>query len=388
MTAVCLALVVAGCGATAPTASPRQPAALPSPSHTTFATPAPRTPSPPSAWTQTHAAAFTLPGAAVYGLERLPLGDLVLGSIDDHAAIWLRRQGGDWSLPAIRGSEGSSRAVSAAGSPDRVVVAVRDEEGEGSELWLIDALGERKVVMNDAFPDGWIVRDIEWTGTDFVAVGAASAENSTVTIEGSEAAIWSSPDGETWDRIDLRGAVAGSMLLSVAAREGAVLAGGQLATGTIDGLLVRRSEDGWRAVDAAGLAGDQDETVLRVLATPSGWDIRGVVTPPECAASGCITSLARVWTSLDGDTWDVRDLERDEPIPFGSTADGLVAIAFDEGTGTLRIVSSPDGSTWEDATDALSLPANVNVAAWSTSATGFMVAGANANGEITLMEWR
>lgn len=347
--------------------------------------------SPPTAastWSLDQGPAFSRGNSTAFGIADVPTGDLILGAIDDRAAVWMRPVGGEWSTIPLQGAAGSTRAVAAAGGDDHVLIAVRDEEGDGSELWLMAGGGWRKVVAPGAFPPGWAVRAITWTGEEYVAVGFVSAGDPTTSINGAVAASWSSSDGTEWHREELQGPARGSWLTSVAGRSDAVLAGGQVLQDTSDGLLLLRRNGTWQIPEVAGIAGDQDEIVLKVLRQTATWYVTGRASPPECARSGCVTHTPRAWISRDGDGWTTSDLDDFAPAAFGTDGISLFGLREDVEHGAWIIASSSEGIDWTDVTRGLDFPAGGSLQAWGRSSAGLLIVGTDEGGKLLVWEWR
>ena len=389
--AACLTVALAVACAS-PQPQPSSQATLPQPtsgSATTLPSVEPsNTPGPDRAWLLDQGSAFGPPSSTPYGVVGVPLGDLILGAIDDRAAVWIRSDDREWSIIPLRGEATSSRAVAAAGGDDHVLVAVRDEEGKGSELWLLAGGGWRKIVAPGSFPPGWAIRAIIWTGQEYVAVGFVSEGDPTTSIEGAVAASWSSSDGIAWNREELNGPARGSWLTSVATTGDGVLAGGQVLRGTSDGLLLLRRDGDWQIPDVPKIAQDQDEVVLKVLRQTANWYVAGRVSPPECAQSGCVTRTARAWTSRDGDEWTTTDLDASVPSAFDADGTSIYGLRQDSGADAVFVASSSDGIKWSDVTDGHAMPVGASLQTWGRSSQGFILVGTDPQGRLLVWEWR
>jgi len=166
-----------------------------------------------------------------------------------------------------------------------------------------------------------------------------------------------------------------------------VVAGGQVVRKTSDGLLLLRRDGEWGIPDVPKLAGDQDETVLTVLAQPE-WYIAGRVSPPECAQSGCVTRTKRVWSSSDGDAWTTNDLEVSAPSAFGTDGASIFGLREDVEHEMWFIASSSDGIDWADLTGGLATPPGALLHAWGRSSEGFLLVGTDERGQLLVWEWR
>lgn len=339
------------------------------------------------AWRLEAAPALARPNSTPYAVATVPSGDLILGAIDDRAAVWVRSINGVWSLAPLQGDTSSSRAVAAAGGNDHAVVAVRDEEGAGSELWLYAAGVWRKIAASGAFPPGWAVRALAWTGEEYVAVGFVSVGDPTTSIDGAVAAAWTSSDGNVWERSELQGPARGSWLISVASGADGTLAGGQVVRDTSDGFLLFRRNGNWQIPDVPNLAENQDESVLLVLSQPAKWFVAGRVSPPECEQSGCVARQTRIWTSPDGQDWTTDDQDASGPSAFGTDGASILGLRQDAAAAVF-IASSLDGADWADLTAGHAIPVGALLQAWGVSSQGLLIVGTNESGELLVWEWR
>jgi hypothetical protein len=133
----------------------------------------------------------------------------------------------------------------------------------------------------------------------FGLVLAASACGGSSLREG-DAAVWISPDGTTWSRVEstsLGGPGDQQMTAVTTFGDGLVAVGFQRLDGVADG-RVWLSDDGedWRVVDDPALAGDGATFLWKVAETPVGLIAVGV-------SSGPADEDAAVWLSDDGVSW-------------------------------------------------------------------------------------
>jgi hypothetical protein len=177
-------------------------------------------------------------------------------------------------------------------------------------------------------------------------------------------------------------------LLAVGAGPGGIVAGGYSLRGqTTDAVLVT-SVDGatWRPAKAPGLAEDQDETIGRVFATSRTWLATGIVSPPKCRLSGCVTQEGRVWDSEDLAVWTSADIGRDPPSVFG--ADDAVFFAIGNRGAGFAIGSSPDGRDWSPVTPILVAPDDVIIGGFARLADGFIIVGSTTGVGQHVVAWR
>ena len=170
-------------------------------------------------------------------------------------------------------------------------------------------------------------------GAQLVAVGGSSEDPSL--------RAWTSDDGRTWRP------VSGTDSMKV-------VAGGPAATGRVlvasagDGTVVR-STDGrhWTVVTSSALRGWMEDI------TASGGRFVGVGASPALGEAGSPPSPARAWTSTDGRTWRQAVLR---PAASGwlhlVAAHGREYVALGEGFGPTFAYRSSDGRTWTKLSSA------------------------------------
>jgi hypothetical protein len=131
-------------------------------------------------------------------------------------------------------------------------------------------------------------RDVVWADGTFIATGMACDEIGS----NCRTAVWTSPDGAAWTRLEVMGAPGG--LRSVTAGPAGVVAVGSTCGDTCTGLAMW-SPDGstWETAEIAGLA---DPT--GVAATPGGFIVVGRGEGPRISASTSVDGLE--WTPVEG----------------------------------------------------------------------------------------
>lgn len=191
--------------------------------------------------------------------------------------------------------------------------------------------------------------------------GVAAGESGLVAVGydasggDADAAVWTSPDGISWIRIDHDESVFGGvddqdMLSITAGGPGFVAVGDDYASGESDG-AVWTSPDGvtWKRVTGAALGGVDTQIIESVAA--AGTDL--VAVGYEYSGSSWD---GVVWMSSDGATW-TRAADpgsvlagNDNEALLGVTAagSGLIAVGYDEANGDwdTRVWTSDDGSDW------------------------------------------
>lgn len=198
------------------------------------------------------------------------------------------------------------------------------------------------------------VTDVTAFGEGFVAVGWER-------IDGEQNGLaWYSPDGVSWERLDAPelGGDSRQALLSVAAVDGAVVAGGYAADETGQGQpVVWRSDDGQSWSEPSGplpleesrrsTASDMSVQSLQ-LAEPGDDAEEGDVT---LMASGGTRARPHVWRSIDGgETWVALPSPRTATFPDGID----FTVAGRAGDSTIAVGSEPlvvnlDGEDWRPA---------------------------------------
>lgn len=196
-----------------------------------------------------------------------------------------------------------------------------------------------------------------------VAVGPAGVV--AVGVDGESAAVWTSPDGATWQRVAhdeiIFGGPGDQRAEAVTTVPGG--GGGWLAVGTDGGVsdgdaAVWRSSDGasWeRVVDGGALGGQGSQIAFDVVAGPGGF-----------IAVGTDGEVATGWTSADGTSWTEQALGGSGvAVGLGAGDAGLVAVGSSPGDGLDAVVwRSPDGLSWErDEGEALAGPLDQELAA-------------------------
>lgn len=173
----------------------------------------------------------------------------------------------------------------------------------------------------------------------------------------SDAGVWVSPDGVTWERLEdpeVLGGTGEQVMRAVVPWGGGLVAAGDSGPVGSRDVVVWRSDDGrdWRRVESPSFGGPGSQMVLALCVWEGGL----------AAVGGDFTGEfdAAVWTSADGETW-----QRSPHVPelFGGEGDqllravspwegGLVAVGTDGINPQVLIVRSPDGAVWERAGEA------------------------------------
>ncbi len=276
----------------------------------------------------------------------------------------------------------------AVGGPGFVAVGGEDLDGDtDAAVWLsADGYTWEQVPHDEAAFGG---PGIQWMngvtvgGPGLVAVGIDDPEGShAVGFMDPDAAVWVSADGYAWERIPhdetLFGGPEGQRMMNVAAAgPGLVAIGSDYQDGSSwpDG-AVWVSPDGyaWERVDDPAIFGGA-----------GGQEILGVAAGgPGVVAVGSADSYAKaaVWVSADGYTWeriphDVDLFSFSEMKTVMAAGPGLVAVGtWLRGGHNIAAWVSADGYAWERIEDAdLVGPGQQEAAAFATWSEGVAVLG-------------
>lgn len=249
-----------------------------------------------------------------------------LSAVDPGGAIWTSSDGEVWEMTTGGIFAGTSLQAVAAG-PGRIV-AVGYDMGSGIDAAIFtsdDGLGWSRVPHDDALFDDWVLRDVTWSGRDFVAVGNVSWQVENVPYE---FAVWRSPDGLSWEPeiIDV-GERHAAYHSSVAADANTAVAGLQF------GGVWTSLDGGWELNTLQDLETDVDCPRLGV--NDVGTFGSGFIAVGE----GC-AGRAGAWQFVDGqwsvisapsDVFDgvmksVQPIGAEQVLVFGSTRDGQAIV--------------------------------------------------------------
>ncbi len=211
--------------------------------------------------------------------------------------------------------------------------------------------------------------DVDGSEMATVTVGGpglvAGGSSHTVEVKGIDAAVWVSPDGRAWQRIDDNAGVFGDAMSVTGAGSDQFIndiAGGSLGVVAVgaDGLILAHdaavwiSSDGlvWERLphDADVFGGEGDQFMHSVVQTSGSVIVVG--------ESG---GVAAAWVSRDGTQWARADVD-DESIRAGAEPSVMNDVAV-AGAGLVAVGSagvdlgpavwlSPDGVTWERLVDS------------------------------------
>jgi hypothetical protein len=295
----------------------------------------------------------------------------VLGS-DTDAAVWTSPDGFTWSRvthdeTVFGGEDGQVMRSVIVGGPGLVAVGwdgqgiLADDPNLEAAIWTsVDGYTWSRVPHeDDVFGGAWI-EAVTVGGPGLVAVGGTGGYNT-----GSDAAVWTSPDGFTWSRVphdeSVFGTDTGQFISDVTAGgPGLVAVGSGGGIGPWDHnngthAAVWTSVDGttWSRVpndDALLATGGNPAPMLSVAAGGPGL----VAVGPDNWTAG--QARTPVWTSPDGFTWTrVPDDEAVRGVMFDVIAGGPGLIAVGSGGGTNRstpvVWTSVDGITWTPIPD-------------------------------------
>jgi len=346
--------------ASGPTATAEQPTSTPAPTESPSSAPTPRVVA-ATALDLTWRSLDFLPGTnpdpatqtvVVAGLARGPEGYVAVGQIVDgfvtetgatgpvHPAIWTSPDATSWTLADAQALGDAIPSGLAATDTSLLVLA----DAPDGTILLRSSPGGGWAATTPA--DARIAR-IAAAGPGFVAIG--------VRISTNRPAIWSSTDGESWDRTWESDVAIGEFLTSVGARsDGSVVVGGTQLTpaGGVRAAAVV-SPDGltWTRVDPSGLPGGM------------GFDAIGIGADGAWYGAGFDGSRGGIgiWRSADGVTWRQTSFgtAQETELP-GDTGSATAVFGFDGRTFVLaytsccgdppqRALVSTDGRSWARA---------------------------------------
>ena len=216
-----------------------------------------------------------------------------------------------------------------------------------------------------ADPGDQFMSAIAWSGDLYVAVGADSSGGDL------DAAVWTSPDGLVWERTfhDGLGGSGDQEMRAVVAGESGFIAAG--SDGSKSGPAVWHSDDGqmWQRIESGLREQTGSHTILDLAISQSGLVAVGFERSGSDADSA-------VWISSDGLHWT--RVVHDEEILGGEsdqimraiaiTGSGFVAVGEDASRGDLdaALWTSEDGETWmRVAHDAAVLGGDGYQSAWA-----------------------
>jgi hypothetical protein len=279
---------------------------------------------------------------------------------DADAAVWVSTDGESWSRvaePSLGGPHAQGLEDLAVGESGIVAVGWDSSVGDiDAAAWFsVDGLTWEKV-GDDVFAHEGHEEAGTVLATDrgFVAAGFA------VIGREADAAIWTSPDGRTWTRLDdpALGGGGTQRISSLVVGPQGLVAGGTNFLPTEFGVYqldarVWVSSDGtsWDAIDDATFGGPGWQYITSITAGPDGL----VAAGGDILGRPGLDNDAAVWTSPDGRTWtrvEDADFVSDRAQQISAITvgpDGLLAVGYDTGPGgdrTPAVWRSPDGAAW------------------------------------------
>jgi hypothetical protein len=281
--------------------------------------------------------ALNLGAVLMYGITEGGPGIIAVGTgcEDDtdlcvpYPTVWTSADGSSWTRSAADpGAFAGSGAMLDVVATDVGMVAV----GNIDQLGADDTLGARPAAWFSKDGLTWsLVFEGEWIDDAGVALAGfhaveATPEGRLIGVGTAEnqsgapvAAVWLSPDGESWERVAAEFFAADTSIIDVAWGTS-----GFVAVGTKAGRepAIWRSPDGltWNRTDTANQPFEHIGTLGSVGSLGTGW----ITTGPHGftdVAGGTVT----LWTSPDGLTWDrVHSIDPGYAMSVVATDSGIV----------------------------------------------------------------
>jgi hypothetical protein len=189
-----------------------------------------------------------------------------------------------------------------------------------------------------------MVNDVAPVGEAYVAVGVEYAERLPVfgPTPQHEARVWSSPDGKSWEPVDLEAGFDNVTIRSLVQRgDGSLLAIG--LRGIVEESTIYDFEPAaWTTTDGVGWTEIEPPLVGSVSTLEQG--ARGILVVVRPSIS---SDVHEFWLSADSGGWEqVHSLEADY-VDIGAGDEGFVAVGWDGGEeGTPFAIASADGRAW------------------------------------------
>jgi hypothetical protein len=253
--------------------------------------------------------------------------------------VWTSEDGGSWSRVATEMTGfGEGDRIAAAATFGSSIVAI-GSDAAGHVQWTATSNDGRTWIpardSADAFA-GYLVADLTAGGPGLVAVG-------TLVTGENDAAVWTSMDGTSWDRVvddATFGGPGNQWIEGVASGPGGTVAVGN---SYVEGAGVRGAM--WVSPDGATWArvADEDDTLFAAFApgaNESAVTIQDVAAVgPGFVATGALVlpdgDLGAIWISPDGRTWmridEVEGAALPEYLGIVTTGDEAVVVAGEGG---------------------------------------------------------
>ncbi|MFI6500655.1 hypothetical protein [Nonomuraea typhae] len=276
--------------------------------------------------------------------------------------------GRQWRLGTVTEST-TATATRVTGGAGRWLAAGGDETGAEHGLWTsADGASWTAVepaAVAAAFRRGDYIHDIARTASGFVAAGRTTRQDGT-----TGPAAWQSPDGRSWQRVDLRGLEAGE-LRAVVARGDTVVALAQPAQG--EGSRVVRSADGGLTWQATAL---QLPEALPRAGSLAVLPKQFVLVPIR---QRTISGEVRVYCSPTGADWGqcgtIAGLSGQSPgvetaISYGAG----IAVVSQAGMSKYQVLTSANAKTWTKRADLGNL-SGASLRGFAVADSGTLFAG-------------
>lgn len=324
----------------------------------------------PDAWIRSqhpvwHGAGYQLLNSVRFGGPGLLAAGVDSSGPDADGALWVSKDGKTWDRvdEVGFGGPGAQGFHDVAAGPAGIVVVGFDSpaadidaavwfSADGRSWDRVSSAAFRQVGQEE-------ILTVVATPTGFVAAGFA------VTGEEADAAVWTSPDGHSWTRVEdpALSEPGTQRIYSLVVTPQGLVAGGthyhpnQFGLYNLDARIwVSADGSSWEVVDDATFGGPGWQFISTVVATPEGL----VAAGGDILGQPGFHNDAAVWTSADGRTW----ARVSDPALSGIGAqhisslvlgpEGLIAVGYDtapRGNRIPAVWSSRDGTRWVRVVD-------------------------------------
>jgi hypothetical protein len=232
------------------------------------------------------------------------------------AAVWTSADGLEWELadsPAFAASADQEVFAVRAVADRLVAVGITDELGTiDAAVWVFEAGAWSRVPPESlAAPDHQVMLDVAGGGGDvpLVAVGCEDPEwrCDTRSAASSDALVWMSQDGSSWELVPAQGRLAGAgeqVMRAVVTYRGTLV-----AVGSIGGPLGDIDGGAWASVDGiTWQAPAQSNPNVTALGGRGDQSLRAIVVYGRHGITLFGFGVTQEADTLDGGVWGAREL--------------------------------------------------------------------------------